>query len=90
MEGVVDFQMRQLLTNIGSFDRCITEFIRITNTLLPARVFQRYCPELNQDSRTSNGTPVFVQLLGGDPLMMAANARRAAELGCAGIDVNFG
>jgi tRNA-dihydrouridine synthase C len=82
--------MRQLLTRVGSFDRCVTEFIRISGTVLPARVFQRYCPELNQDSRTSSGTPVFVQLLGGDPFMMAANAKRAAELGCAGIDLNFG
>jgi tRNA-dihydrouridine synthase C len=90
MERVIDFNMRQLLTKIGSFDRCVTEFIRISSTVLPARVFQRYCPELHQDSRTSNGTPVFVQLLGGDPLMMAANAKRAAELGSAGIDLNFG
>jgi tRNA-dihydrouridine synthase C len=90
MENVIDFNMRQLLTKIGSFDRCVTEFIRVSNTVLPARVFQRYCPELNQNSRTNSGTPVFVQLLGGDPLMMAANAKRAADLGCAGIDLNFG
>jgi len=90
MEGVVDFQMRELLTRIGSFDRCVTEFIRVTDALLPARVFQRYCPELDQDSRTRSGTEVYIQLLGGDPEMMAANARRAAELGSAGIDLNFG
>lgn len=90
MENVIDFNMRQLLTGVGSFDRCVTEFIRVSGTVLPARVFQRYCPELNQGSHTSNGTPVFIQLLGGDPLMMAANAKRAAELGCAGIDLNFG
>ncbi|MBC8209980.1 MAG: tRNA-dihydrouridine synthase [Gammaproteobacteria bacterium] len=90
MEGVVDFQMRELLTRIGSFDRCVTEFIRVTDALLPARVFQRYCPELEQDSRTRSGTEVYVQLLGGDPLIMAVNARRAAELGSAGIDLNFG
>jgi len=90
MEGVVDFQMRELLTRIGSFDRCVTEFIRVTDALLPARVFQRYCPELEQHSRTRSGTEVYLQLLGGDPVMMAANARRAAALGSAGIDVNFG
>lgn len=90
MEGVVDFDMREMLTRVGSFDRCVTEFVRVTQSLLPERVFHRYCPELSQDSRTSNGTPVYVQLLGGDPTMMAVNARRAAELGSAGIDLNFG
>jgi tRNA-dihydrouridine synthase C len=90
MEGVVDFEMREMLTRVGSFDRCVTEFVRVTQTLLPESVFLRYCPELTQGSRTSNGTPVYVQLLGGDPLVMAANARRAAEMGSAGIDLNFG
>ena len=90
MEGVVDFQMREMLTQVGSFDRCVTEFVRVTQTLLPERVFLRYCPELSQGSRTSNGTPVYVQLLGGDPLVMAKNARRVAEMGSAGIDLNFG
>lgn len=90
MEGVVDFQMRELLTQIGSFDRCVTEFVRVSQTVLPASVFQRYCPELAQGSRTTCGTPVYLQLLGGDPWMMAANAKRAAELGSAGIDLNFG
>src|SRR5210317_492883 len=90
MEGVVDFEMREMLTRVGSFDRCVTEFVRVTQTLLPEHVFLRYCPELTQGSRTSNGTPVYVQLLGGDPLVMAANARRAAEMGSAGIDLNFG
>ena len=34
--------------------------------------------------------PVFVQLLGGQPAVMAENAARAAELGALGIDLNFG
>ncbi|HPQ95438.1 MAG TPA: tRNA dihydrouridine(16) synthase DusC, partial [Thiolinea sp.] len=46
MEGVLDAAMRALLTRIGGYDRCVTEFVRITNQQLPARVFQRHCPEL--------------------------------------------
>lgn len=51
MEGVVDYTMRDLLTRIGGFDRCVTEFVRITEQRLPARVFRRYCPELDQGGK---------------------------------------
>ena len=90
MEGVVDYLMRQLLTDNGAFDLCVTEFIRITNTLLPEAVFLRLCPELKHGGHTRSGTPVFIQLLGNDPVTMADNAARAAELGALGIDINFG
>lgn len=90
MEGVVDYTMRDLLTRIGGFDRCVTEFVRITEQRLPARVFRRYCPELDQGGRTPAGTPVYVQLLGGNPEYMALNAQKAVEVGAPGIDLNFG
>jgi len=90
MEGVINHIMRALLTQQGGIDRCVTEFVRVTDHLLPPRVFYRLCPELQQNSRTLNGTPVYVQLLGSQPGPMAANAFRAAELGAAGIDLNFG
>ncbi|MCB1756484.1 MAG: tRNA-dihydrouridine synthase [Gammaproteobacteria bacterium] len=90
MEGVIDFRMREMLTRNGGFERCVTEFVRVTQTVLPERVFLRFCPELDNDGYTKNGTPVFLQLLGSDPLMMARNAARAASLGTPGIDLNFG
>lgn len=90
MEGVVDYTMRDLLTRIGGFDRCVTEFVRITEQRLPARVFRRYCPELDQGGKTPAGTPVYVQLLGGNPRYMALNARKAEQVGALGIDLNFG
>lgn len=90
MEGVIDHTMRELLTAIGGVDRCVTEFVRITTQPLPERVFKRYCPELNQHSLTSSGTPVYIQLLGDNPEMMAANAAKAAGLGACGIDLNYG
>ncbi|MFT7130837.1 MAG: tRNA-dihydrouridine synthase C, partial [Gammaproteobacteria bacterium] len=67
-----------------------TEFVRITNHCLPAKVFYRFCPELYNNSLTPSGTPVYIQLLGGKPEPMAMNAQRAAQLGAAGIDINFG
>jgi tRNA-dihydrouridine synthase C len=90
MEGVIDHTMRELLTSLGGVDRCVTEFVRVTERLLPPRVFHRLCPELMNCGATASGVPVFVQLLGGRPQVMAENAARAAELGAPGIDLNFG
>jgi tRNA-dihydrouridine synthase C len=46
MEGLLDFVLRDILTRAGGIDRCVTEFIRITDQLLPERVFTRVMPEL--------------------------------------------
>jgi tRNA-dihydrouridine synthase C len=90
MEGVVDHLMRDMLTRIGGFDLCITEFVRVVDQKLPARVFTRLCPELLNGGKTPAGTPVRVQLLGQDPHWLAENAVRAVELGSPGVDLNFG
>lgn len=90
MEGVVDHLMRDMLTRVGGFDLCVTEFIRVVDQLLPPRVFYRLCPELHTGGKTLAGVPVRVQLLGQDPSCLADNAARAVELGSPGIDLNFG
>ncbi len=90
MEGVIDSVMREVLTGIGGYERCVTEFVRVSSTVLPPKVFHRLCPELKNEGRTASGTPVYVQLLGSDPALMAANAKIAAKLGAPGIDLNFG
>jgi tRNA-dihydrouridine synthase C len=90
MEGVLDHSLRDTLTRVGGIDRCVSEFIRITDQLLPERVFTRVVPELLTGSRTAAGTPVRPQLLGSDPACLADNAARLATLGPAGIDLNFG
>ncbi|WP_196862915.1 MULTISPECIES: tRNA-dihydrouridine synthase [unclassified Polaromonas] len=90
MEGLLDFVLRDILTRVGGIDRCVSEFIRITDQLLPERVFTRIVPELHNGGRTLAGVPVRAQLLGSDPVCLAENAGRLAELGPAGIDLNFG
>jgi tRNA-dihydrouridine synthase C len=90
MEGLLDFVLRDILTRVGGIDRCVSEFIRITDQLLPERVFTRIVPELLYGGRTPAGVPVRVQLLGADPVCLAENAARLAGLGPAGIDLNFG
>jgi tRNA-dihydrouridine synthase C len=90
MEGVVDWVMRDTLTQIGGIDQVVTEFLRVTDKLHPESVFYKNCPELKTGSRTRAGTPVFVQLLGGQAEPLALNARRAVKLGALGVDLNFG
>ena len=82
--------MRDIITEIGGYERCVTEFIRVSSTVLPSRVFYRLCPELKTEGRTASGTPVYVQLLGSDPELLAENAKVAVGLGALGIDLNFG
>ena len=90
MEGLLDFVLRDILTRVGGIDCCVSEFIRITDQLLPERVFTRIVPELHTGGRTLAGVPVRAQLLGSDPVCLAENAARLAGLGPAGIDLNFG
>lgn len=90
MEGLVDHIMRDVLTEQGGIDWCVTEFVRITDQLLPNRTYNRLAPELEQGAQTPAGTPLRVQLLGSDPHALADNAAKACEMGAPVIDLNFG
>lgn len=90
MEGLLDFALRDVLTRVGGIDRCVSEFIRVTDALLPERVFRRVVPELDHGGCTPSGVPVRAQLLGSDPTCLAENAASLASLGPTGIDLNFG
>lgn len=90
MQGVLDPFVRELLTAVNSYDLCISEFVRVVDQLLPAKVFYRLCPELQHQGVTPSGTPVRVQLLGQYPEWLAENAQRAIELGSHGVDLNCG
>lgn len=87
----MDHSVRDLLTNLGGYDLCITEFMRVSNhQLLPPRTFYQLAPELENQGRTPCGVPVRIQLLGSQPDTLAMNAHRAIELGSHGIDLNLG
>ncbi len=90
MEGLADYVLRDVLTAIGGFDQTVSEFIRVSGSLLPRRAFERLCPELKNAGHTPAGTPVVLQLLGSDPDWLARNAQRAAAFSPHGIDLNFG
>lgn len=90
MEGLLDHHLRDVLTRVGGIDRCVSEFIRVTDRLAPDHVLLRLVPELRHGSRTAAGTPVRPQLLGSDPACLADNAAALAALGAEGVDLNFG
>lgn len=95
MEGLTDPLMRKILTQIAadqntSYDWSVSEFIRVTQAVLPDHVFYKYVPELHTQSKTDAGTPIHIQLLGSDPHLMAENAVKACQLGAPAIDINFG
>lgn len=90
MEGVTDAPMRAFLTEQTPYDFCVSEFLRVSEQVLPHSVFKKHIPELSTQGRTASGIPVIVQLLGGHPERLALSALRAVELGAQGIDLNFG
>jgi len=94
MDGLTDFYVRNLLTSIGGYDLCITEFLRVTNSVFPNRIFYQNCPEIDPKHRLNGATasqiPVHMQLLGNDEGYLSANAHKATILGVKGIDLNFG
>jgi tRNA-dihydrouridine synthase C len=91
LEGVMDHTVRELLTSLGGYDLCVTEFLRVSNhQLLPQRTFYQLAPELENNGFTASGVPVRMQLLGSQPDTLAMNAHRAIELGSHGIDLNLG
>lgn len=90
MEGLTDPLMRQILTQVGGYDWCVTEFIRVTDSVLPDHIFYHFCPELKNGGKTVHGTPVHLQFLGNRVDMLARNAQKAVQLGAPAIDLNFG
>ena len=90
MEGVTDAPMRRFMTSRGGFTHCVSEFVRVSQEPISRRSFRDFVPELASGSLTHTGTPVQVQLLGGNPELLAESAGLACELGSPGVDLNFG
>lgn len=90
MEGVTDAPMRALLTKRGGFSFCVSEFFRVSQDIPRPSAIRRHVPELKDTARTAAGTPVQVQLLGGNAEKMALSALHAWQAGAPAIDLNFG
>lgn len=90
MDGITDAPMRALQGEVGSFSFAVSEFLRVSTEVLPAKVFRREVPEVGNGGFTPSGLPVQVQILGGDPALMAMTAVKAVAAGARAIDINFG
>ncbi len=90
MDGVTDAPMRALQGEIGSFTFAVSEFVRVSNHAIPSRAFQKDVPECLNGGLTLSGLPVCVQILGGDPALMAESAFNAYRAGAKCVDINFG
>jgi tRNA-dihydrouridine synthase C len=90
MEGVTDDVLREVFVALGGVDYVVTEFVRVSSEVLPAKLLLRECPELSRPGCAIDGVPVHLQLLGGDPARVAATAHVARSLGARAIDLNFG
>jgi tRNA-dihydrouridine synthase C len=89
MEGVTDWIVRELFAELGSVDYAVTEFVRVSAEVVPAKVLKRMCPELTQPPGVGKFA-VHLQLLGGHPERLAQTAQNGAALGATAIDLNFG
>jgi tRNA-dihydrouridine synthase C len=89
MDGITDAPMRALQGS-AAFSYAVSEFVRVSNHVVPPHVFEREVPELTRGGVTVTGLPVQVQILGGDPELMAASALVACQVGASAIDINFG
>ncbi|HLK14554.1 MAG TPA: tRNA-dihydrouridine synthase family protein [Fimbriimonadaceae bacterium] len=90
MDGITDAPMRALQGATGAFSFGVSEFVRVSVEVLPAKVFRREVPELRHGGVTPTGMPVQVQILGGHPERMAQTALVACRAGAKAIDINFG
>ncbi|MBL8040325.1 MAG: tRNA-dihydrouridine synthase family protein [Chthonomonas sp.] len=90
MDGITDAPMRELQARVGCFSYAVSEFIRVSVTALPPKVFQRAVPEVLTESSTKSELPIQVQILGGDQGRMAISAANAVLAGANSIDINFG
>jgi tRNA-dihydrouridine synthase C len=90
MEGVTDSPMRALMSEIGGFTFCVTEFLRVSQSIPGPRAFRDHAPEITNGCRTHTGLPVQIQLLGGDPGRLAQAALVAVQAGASAVDLNFG
>lgn len=90
MEGLADYVLRDVLTGIGGYDGAVSEFVRVSGSVLPRRTYERLCPEILNGCQTPVGTPMVIQLLGSDPDWLGLNAEQASAFSPHGVDLNFG
>ena len=85
MQGLADAPMRDLLTRIGGFDECVSEFVRITHTVHSRATWLKHAPEMAHGNRTPSGVPCTFQLMGRAADTLAATPMEAVRFGAAQV-----
>lgn len=85
MEGVTDAVFRQLLVNIGKPELMFTEFTNVSS------IFSHDHTAISQRLKLNDKEqPVIAQIWGLDPELFELSADLVANMGFAGVDLNFG
>lgn len=84
MEGVTEPCFRDLVIDLGGVGGACTEFIRVSNTPVPAKVVRRFLGDVRRDCA------VGAQLMASDEEHLAESVAAAEEAGAAFLDLNFG
>lgn len=65
----MDAPLRQLVTAVGGYDLCTSEFVRITRQRSPEKVFYRFGPELKNWRKNCQRNPLSDPIAGLGPLL---------------------
>ena len=84
MEGVGDRCFRKAMASIGGFDEAVTEFMRVPSNAHVESLARRY------EAQETTPIPLAAQIMGSDPVLMAAMAREIEKRGAPRIDLNCG
>lgn len=84
MEGVGDRSFRKAMASIGGFDEAVTEFLRVPTNAHVESLAKRY------EANETLPIPLAAQIMGSDPVLMAAMAQELEKKGAPRIDLNCG
>ena len=84
MEGVFTGSFINAVNELELTDVWMTSFFRLSESMPKLKVFREFLAPYQ-----ATGLPVFAQLMGRDPELLAQGGAMMLEAGAAGIDLNF-
>jgi len=84
MEGVGSAPFRMAISTIGGFDEGCTEFLRVPSNAHVQSLAKKYSPD------DMAPIPQAAQIMGSDPILMAAMTRELVKRGAPRVDLNCG
>ena len=85
MEGVFTENFIAAVNELELTDRWMTSFFRLSEHVPKLKIFKEFLAPY-----MSSGLPVYAQLMGRDPELLAGGAAMMLEAGAAGVNLNFG